>query len=122
LYRLDVCLYNTCFLSANWNDIGYEVLKNLAFTLPLRFSAGGFVGFNVPDVGGICCCATDGFPRTDWARGRDCDNVLSFIVTAELFEGLGLYKHVGSISWPKKESNYLVRMGKKELIYFFNLT
>ncbi len=95
----------TCFLSTNWNEIGHPISKYSYLTLPLRLSPCDFADFNVADAG---CGKTDGLPRTDWAKGRVCDDkfaldtVLSFIVTVELFDGLGLYKQFGSISFPTK--------------------
>ena len=88
------------------------ISKHIYLTLPLRLSACDLVGFNVPDVRGCCCFSVSvGFPRTDCANGRGCDNelpldvVLSFIVTVELFDGLGLYKQFGSISFPMNKNN-----------------
>lgn len=57
----------------------------------------------VPDMGG--CVTTDGFPRTDWAKGRDwvVELAFSFIGTEALLDGLGLYSPFGSTSFPKDQ-------------------
>lgn len=109
-FDLRVCMLPV-FLVLTENEIDDERLSLRPARSPRRLSASGLPGLRVADdVCAAACWIVAALPRTDCVSRRACpvglfpmpvDKALSFIVTVELFEGLGLDKQVRSISLPR---------------------